>query len=152
MQWNPYVARWILLYNCANDSDANPRGIWIRTADEPWGPWTPPHTLFATTAGLCVFIHRAVKAGQPKCDDLSGPARLGVQGGDYSPFILPSYTSGTYETLHAAARSTFYFTMSTWNPYEVVLMTATIAGPAPPGTTTTTICKPPPPPHPNPCR
>jgi Domain of unknown function (DUF4185) len=153
LQWNPYVARWILLYNCADDSTTNPRGIWIRTADEPWGPWTPPHTLFPTTAGLCVFIHRAVTTKQPKCDDLGGPSRLTVQGGDYSPFILPTYTTGSYATAHEAPRSTFDFTMSTWNPYEVVLMTATIEGPKPPlPVTTTTICKPPPPPAANPCR
>jgi hypothetical protein len=152
VQWDPYVERWILLYNCANDSASNPRGIWMRTADEPWGPWTPPHTLFPTSQGLCGFIHRAVKSGQPQCDDLSTPARLADQGGDYSPYILPSWTSGTYPTKTSSARSTIYFTMSTWNPYEVVLMTATIGGPAPPHVTTTVpVCKPVPPPKANPC-
>lgn len=120
VQWNPYVGRWVLLYNCADTTATNARGIWMRLAIHAWGPWTAPQTVFPTSDGLCSFIHRAVKAGQPKCDDLSGPQRMNVQGGDYSPFIIPTFTRG------GGGTSTIYFTLSTWNPYEVVVMSATL--------------------------
>jgi hypothetical protein len=120
VQWNPYVARWVLLYNCADTTATNPRGIWMRTATQAWGPWSAPQTVFATSSGLCAFIHRAVTAANPKCDDLSGPNRMNVQGGDYSPFIIPSFTTG------GGGRSTIYYTLSTWNPYQVVIMSTTI--------------------------
>jgi hypothetical protein len=120
VQWNPYVKRWVLLYNCSNTTATNPRGIWMRLAVHAWGPWTKPRTIFASSSGLCAFIHRAVKPNQPQCDNLSTPNRMSVQGGNYSPFIVPTFTTG------GGGSSTFYFTLSTWNPYEVVLMSATI--------------------------
>ena len=122
VQWNPYVQRWVLLYNCSNTGAANPRGIWMRLAKQPWGPWTQPQTIFATSGGLCLFIHRAVTSSQPQCDTLSTPERLGVQGGDYSPDLIAPFTTGT------RGSSTFYYTLSTWNPYQVVIMSTTIAG------------------------
>jgi hypothetical protein len=45
---------------------------------------------------------------------------MNVQGGDYSPFIIPSFTTGSHGS------STFYYTLSTWNPYQVVVMSSTI--------------------------
>jgi hypothetical protein len=32
VEWNPFVKRWVMLYNCRNDSPANPRGIYMRVA------------------------------------------------------------------------------------------------------------------------
>ena len=32
VNWNPFVKRWIVLYNCLNDTPANPRGIYMRNA------------------------------------------------------------------------------------------------------------------------
>ncbi len=125
VEWNRFVHRWIMLYNSSNNSTANPRGIWMRVADQPWGPWSDPQTIFNADSdnGLCTFIHRAVTSGHPACDSLSSANRLDVQGSDYAPYFISRLTTGDA----ARATSTFYFTMSTWNPYEVVVMQSSIA-------------------------
>ena len=125
VQWNPFVQRWVMLYNCLDHTSANLPGIYMRLAPQPWGPWSAPQTIFNSSrdGGLCHFIHRAVTATQPACDDLSGPARLSVEGGN-PPYIIAPFTTGDA----ALAASTFYYTMSTWNPYVVIIMKTTIQG------------------------
>jgi len=128
VQWNAYLGRWIMLYNCADDTPRNPRGIYMRLASAPWGPWSQPTTIFSTKAGLCAFIHRAVRPGQPACDQLSAPNRSDIQGGDYAPYMIGRFTTGTRATSTAPASTTIYYTMSTWNPYQVVIMATTVQG------------------------
>lgn len=115
-QWNPYLQRWLMLYNCANNSKRNPRGIYARTAIQPWGPWSAPLTVFDLQTSLCQFIHKA----NSRCDNLSDAKRKSTQGGAYSPYMLQSYTTGNLAT----AQTTIYYTLSTWNPYQVVLMSS----------------------------
>lgn len=124
VEWNRFVRRWVMLYLCTNYTRTNPGGIYMRFAEQPWGPWSLPQTIFNAKrdGGLCQFIHRAVSPGNPACDDLSPPARLGVQGGEYGPYIMSRFTTGE----EARATSTFYYTMSTWNPYTQVIMKTTI--------------------------
>ncbi|GAC1392116.1 MAG: hypothetical protein NVSMB46_07000 [Candidatus Saccharimonadales bacterium] len=126
VQWNKYLEKWVMLYNCADNTPANPRGIYMRIASEPWGPWGDPITLFNTKDGLCKFIHKAITAGEKPCDKLSGRARMDVQGGDYSPYMVERYTTGKHATSTTPASSTFYYTLSTWNPYEVILMSSSV--------------------------
>ncbi len=125
VDWNPYVQRWIMLYNCLNDTPKNPRGIYMRLAEHPWGPWSAPQTIFNPTRdnGYCYFIHRAVTPQNPTaCDSLAGPDRLADAGGDYGPYFISRMTTGDV----TAGTSTFYFTMDTWNPYTQVIMKASI--------------------------
>jgi len=126
VMWNPYVRSWIMLYNSANNTTANPHGIWMRSSQYPWGPWSPPQTVFnpGRDSGFCHFIHRAVTPTLPICDSLSGAARLADGGGDYSPYFISRFTTGD----SIGRTSTFYFVMSTWNPYEVVIMKASVQG------------------------
>ena len=58
--------------------------------------------------------------GEPEVRRPEWTHRTNVQGGDYSPFIIPSFTTG------GGGRSTIYYTLSTWNPYQVVIMSTTI--------------------------
>jgi hypothetical protein len=113
--WNPYLGQWLMLYNC----DLPPYAIVMRTAEKPWGPWSPPASLFdpARDPGYCHFIHAAVN---PPCDVVSDPGREDVFGGPYGPYVIPRFTSGL------GRESTVYFTMSTWNPYETMLMRSTL--------------------------
>jgi len=113
-----------MLYNCTNNTSANPSGIYMRVATQPWGPWSAPQTIFNAKRddGLCHFIHRAVTPSQPACDQLTDPARLGVQGGDYGPYMITSMITGDASRM----TSTLYYTMSTWNPYVVVVMKSMI--------------------------
>ncbi len=126
VEWNRFVHSWIMLYNSSNNTATNPRGIYMRYAAEPWGPWSQPQTIFnpERDSGLCYFIHRAVNSTHPACDSLSGPGRLADGGGDYSPYFVSRFTTGDSVQM----TSSFFFVMSTWNPYEVVLMKASIQG------------------------
>ena len=123
--WNGFVQRWVMLYSCANTSHGSTPGIWMRLAEQPWGPWSEPQTIFNAKRdnGLCHFIHRAVGADNPMpCDDLSVPERKGQEGAHTSPSIISRFTTGD----EAHGTSTFYYTMSTFNPYTVVIMKASI--------------------------
>jgi hypothetical protein len=124
VEWNRYVRSWVMLYNSSNNSPANPHGVYMRYSPQPWGPWSPPQTIFnpGRDNGFCYFIHRAVTPANPACDSLSIAARLGDGGGNYSPYFISRFTSGD----SVQKSSTFFFVMSTWNPYEVVIMKASI--------------------------
>ncbi|MFI5293632.1 MAG: DUF4185 domain-containing protein [Thermodesulfovibrionales bacterium] len=125
VQWNQFIHRWVMLYSCANHTRATLGGIWIRLAEKPWGPWSAPQTIFNAKRdeGLCHFIHRAVDVQNPTaCDTLSPPERKAQSGGNYAPYLIPGFTAGD----EALGTSTFYYTMSTWNPYGQVIMKSTI--------------------------
>jgi hypothetical protein len=111
--FNSFINRWIMLYNCGN-----PRGINIRTAKNPWGPWTKPQVLFdpGKDGGYCHFMHVSWKV--QKCDSVQDPGREDVYGGEYGPYQYTHYAKGS------KGSTTIYFNMSTWNPYTVVLMKA----------------------------
>jgi hypothetical protein len=115
VEHNPFLKKWLLLYNC--DS---PRGINFRVSDTPWGDWSQPQVLFdpQRDAGYCAFIHQSFAIRQ--CDTLSDPGKENVSGGEYAPALISRFTTGD------PTQTTIYFLMSTWNPYEVVLMKASL--------------------------
>ncbi|MEM2872932.1 MAG: DUF4185 domain-containing protein, partial [Nitrososphaerales archaeon] len=86
----------------------------MRSALLPWGPWSQKQTLFNAfnDGGYGHFIH------WPGHDNISDPFRYNEWGGPYGPYIVEKFTTGGNN------RSTIYFTLSTWNPYTVVLMRA----------------------------
>lgn len=112
--WNPLLRKWMMLYNCGA-----PRSqILLRTADRAWGPWSAPQLLFdGPRDGWCRFMHD----GAGGCPWLSDPHSPTVAGDPYAPSLIASLTRGA-----AGSRSDVYFLMSTWNPYAVVLMKATL--------------------------
>ena len=125
VEWNPFVRRWVMLYNCTNNTASNPRGVYMRLAQQPWGPWSAPQTIFNPVRdhGYCYFMHRAVDSLSPApCDNLCGPDRIAEAGGDYGPYFISRFTTG--DSLKGT--STFYFTMDAWNPYTQVIMKAAI--------------------------
>ncbi|MFL5341177.1 MAG: DUF4185 domain-containing protein [Gemmataceae bacterium] len=108
----PSVERYVLLYN-----SGEPRGIVMRSAAQPWGPWSDAAIIFDPwqDGGYGHFLH--IAAGfRPAEDGLSDPGREAEWGGEYGPFVMPRYTTGN------AACCRIYYTMSTWNPYQVVVM------------------------------
>jgi hypothetical protein len=112
--WIEPLGVWLMLYNAPF-----PRGILGRVATQPWGPWSdPPIIVFDPSLGYGVFMHIA-----NSCDGLSDPGREAEWGGEYGPYVISRYTT---KNLIAPKAANVYFTMSTWNPYEVMLMTATI--------------------------
>jgi hypothetical protein len=117
VSYNRFIRRWILLYNCESDKVGR---IVMRTARFPWGPWSAPQIIFdpGRDRGFCHFIHRSWKF--KKCDSLSDPGRQNESGGPYGPYQLRDYAVGN------SRRTTIYFTLSTWNPYTVVMMKSTL--------------------------
>jgi hypothetical protein len=111
--WNSNLRQWLMLYNC------NP-GVIGRLADKPWGPWSDAAVIFDQDqdAGNCYFIHGSGDCGPPS--DPESPAN-GGPGGVYAPFVIPGYTKGGEGT------TTIYYMLSTWNPYQVVLMRSILA-------------------------
>ncbi len=119
VSYNRFIRKWIMLYNCFTPQRQH-RGINMRTADYPWGPWSEPQLIFEpwNDAGYCHFMHVSWKF--KKCDDLSDPKRENTWAGEYGPYQFEDLASGD------DLSTTIYFTMSTWNPYTVVLMKATL--------------------------
>lgn len=111
--WNRFLRKWLMLYN-----SSDPRGVNFRVADRPWGPWSQTGVLFHPNAdnGYCHFIHRAWTEHFPPCDHVHDPGKEAVWGGDYGPYLIQRYTQGD------SSGTTIYWVMSTWNPYNVVLM------------------------------
>ncbi len=99
-QWNPAVGRWLMLNGCAD-----PRGINLRQAERPWGPWSEPQVIFSDTRDGRYFMH------QPYSDRLGDPGREATAASEYAPFFLPFFK-------YDHDQATIYYTMSTWNPYE----------------------------------
>lgn len=106
------VKRYVMLYN----SQA-PRGITMRSAGAPWGPWSKGTVLFEPWRdnGYGHFMQISAKFKQ-KSDALSDPMRADEWGGEYGPYTMARFTSVSDR------RCRIYYTMSTWNPYQVVVM------------------------------
>jgi len=125
--WNPFLRKWLLLY-----SDDAPRGILFRTSDLPWGPWSPVGVLFDPWVdnGYCNFIHVSWDSSQTLgafgkyCDnvhdDMFGQWREKEWGGEYGAYVISNYSTGDQTS------TTIYYLMSTWKPYQAVLMKSTL--------------------------
>lgn len=102
------VKRYVMLYNASE-----PRGITMRSAEMPWGRWSAGSVIFdpGRDNGYGHFMH--VKS---KADGLSDPHRAAEFGGEYGPYIISRYTGET------GGHTRIYYTMSTWNPYQVMVM------------------------------
>jgi hypothetical protein len=108
----PTVKRWIILYN-----SIRPRGITMRSAPNPWGPWSEGHIIFDPwkDKGYGHFMHKLNWRG-PSKDGLADPGRKNQWGGEYGPYVMARYMTGD------ANGCRLFYTMSTWNPYQVVVM------------------------------
>jgi hypothetical protein len=114
------INRYVMLYN-----SGEPRGVTMRSADAPWGPWSNGTVIFEPWRdnGYGHFMHISAKFKE-KSDTLSDPKREDEWGGEYGPYQLAEMSTG------GRGRTAVYFTMSTWNPYAVVLMRVRLALPA----------------------
>lgn len=118
VSYNRFIGKWIMLYNCCCVEET--RGINMRTADQPWGPWSEPQTIFDPWRdnGYCHFMHTNWEFR--KCDSVHDENRENEWGGEYGPYQFEDLAIGEDST------TTIYFSMSTWNPYTIVLMKATL--------------------------
>ena len=107
------VGRYVLLYN-----SPHPRGITLRSALAPWGPWSGGEIIFDPwrDGGYGRFMHIPTDFKADRSDSVNDPGRETVWGGEYGPYIMARFTTG------GKGRCRLFYTMSTWNPYQVVVM------------------------------
>jgi len=121
VSWVAPMQRWLMLYNCQRGPDGKfvlGGSVKARLAVAPWGPWSAPTEVFKpdTDNAWCRFMHRPSSANPP-CADLLGNQGSGdAEGAPYAPYVLSRFTRST------TFGTEIYFLMSTWNPYQVVVM------------------------------
>lgn len=115
--WIAPVQRWVMLYNAGN-----PRGITMRTAVRPRGPWSAGQVILDPwkdgAYGKYMHISRDFERGPH--DNFGEPGRENEWGGEYGPYLIPRFTRGD------ARRCRLCYTLSTWNPYQTILVESEI--------------------------
>jgi hypothetical protein len=98
----------------------------MRSAHNPWGPWSEPVVVFDPwkDGGYCNFIHRSWQS--MNCDSAYDPGRENVWGGEYGAYVVERFTKNVGNDVN------LFFIMSTWNPYNTVLMETTLHPPTAP--------------------
>jgi hypothetical protein len=114
--WNRPLGKWLMLYNCA-------RRIWARIAPAPWGPWSTPTKILGDDDGFACRLVMVPDGCGTRRDFWPGNRRNGkfVAGGFYAPYVLDRYTTAAAAD-GASRRSTIYWLVSSWNPYQVTVM------------------------------
>jgi len=116
--WNSALQRFILMHNESG-------GIQAQFAVAPWGPWTDPIVIFQhdDAWGSKLLHHQGdqiVRSLNTVYDSTGIPVNYGTDPGAlYSPNLLDKFTQ------NADGSVTVYYTVSTWNPYEVFLVSST---------------------------
>ena len=151
VSWVDPIKQWVMVYGGDGwDVVAGVYGpvthapggpIKIRFASEPWGPWSAPQTLLAAgdpatgtlQYGSHGILHSAACGSDCAPDE---PFWHNVPGAPSSPYgvlygasIIDPWTTAVSAPSGAAAN--IYWTVSTFDPYEVVLMRSTIDASSP---------------------
>jgi hypothetical protein len=118
--WNRSLGMWLMLHNC-------PGGISARIARAPWGPWSAPTRILGGDDGVACRLLMTREGCGNRRDFWPGKHTSGkfVAGGFYAPYVLDRYTGGASGG-GPGRRSTIYWVVSSWNPYEVSVMRTTL--------------------------
>lgn len=130
---------WLMTYDADGTNPPATRGVFLRSAASPWGPWSDPIPIFNAcdnggfgTAGKGGYIHYVHAKGGVVCNlalvSPSGPGGPTIAeekgqhdpettvGATFAPLMIERFMSVNNDLLSV------YYTMSTWNPYTVVEM------------------------------
>ncbi|MGH3851926.1 MAG: DUF4185 domain-containing protein [Pseudonocardiaceae bacterium] len=120
VRWNPLLEAWVCLYNADWAADRSAvGGIVMRWSKRPYGPWSQGEFVFSVNDGLGKFIHQP---GADHTQDGFGSDRSADSGATYGPYQIPQFAH--WSDSDSGVR--IYFTMSTANPYQAMLMTVSI--------------------------
>jgi hypothetical protein len=124
--WNRALKAWLMLYNCG------PWNIEARTAPEPWGPWSDPVSLLNPIhdPGVACSIIMSLTGcpGLQRRDYWpTGIKGKYVPGFFYAPFVMNRYSQSAAPPPGSTRATTIYWTLSTWNPYDVIVMQSELA-------------------------
>jgi hypothetical protein len=114
VHYEPALNQWLAFYNC-NDTISV-----VRAATSPWGPWSAAGDLFDSKTAYCKYLYEG-DAGCPQLSDRPQRDNPLPNGHTYGPYAIASYSTPTPQGVQV------FFTMSTANPYTVMLMTAELA-------------------------
>ncbi len=113
VQYCQQLGKWIMLYNAGPE-------IHLRSASLPWGPWSQPTVIFDgwrdNAYGRYMHFHDTNSPAQDVFSDFALDYSSDPTGGPYSPNLIPRFFQGDQN------RVKIVYTMSTWNPYQVVVM------------------------------
>ncbi|MCX7009419.1 MAG: DUF4185 domain-containing protein, partial [Kiritimatiellaeota bacterium] len=115
--WIGAIQRWIMLYNASE-----PRGITMRTASRPVGPWSAGQVILDPwkDGAYGKYMHISSQFNGGTRDNFSEPGRESEWGGEYGPYLIPRFTRGD------ARNCRIYYLLSTWNPYQTILVESEI--------------------------
>lgn len=119
VRWLPEAARYLMLAMTGPDDPAGPAVV-LRTATQPWGPWSPRLRLLNWIADgmhppdVARRFIRAFADGTDPVGDAVFRQQADATGAAYAPYIFDARRAGDQLMLR--------YTLSTWNPYQVVLM------------------------------
>ncbi|MCX7017980.1 MAG: DUF4185 domain-containing protein [Candidatus Sumerlaeota bacterium] len=116
--WIAPVGRWAVFYNAGS-----PRGITMRTAARPWGPYSPGQIIMEPWNDDAYGRYMHVSWDWKHLDAFHDSGQANNWGGEYGPYIIPRFTEGN------ATRCRIYYAMSTWNPYQAIMMRSEIGQP-----------------------
>ena len=119
VHYNEPLGLWVLLYNC--------RGrIVMQVAERPWGEWSAPQVVLDSKDARCKYLVNVCKSGKGRCctDQALPNLKEGARGGGYGPYVLSSLTESS-----DAGEATIYWVLSTWVPYNTVLMRTVLQRP-----------------------
>ncbi|HEY3411318.1 MAG TPA: DUF4185 domain-containing protein [Propionicimonas sp.] len=118
VRWVPDVGAYLMLAGSGPEDPIGP-AITLRVAPHPWGPWSQRLRLLdwvATGMSHADPFTRFIKAageGDPVGDRIF-PGQADGTGAAYAPYLFDTRLEGDDLVLR--------YTLSTWNPYQVVLM------------------------------
>ncbi|MFT4296435.1 MAG: DUF4185 domain-containing protein, partial [Micropruina sp.] len=117
VRWVPALGRYLMLAMSGPDDPAG-AAVLLRTASEPWGPWSPRLRLLDWIADGMRPADGSRRFIRSSAHDVVGDAvfagQAGSTGAAYAPYFFDARRDGDAVVLR--------YTLSTWNPYQVVLM------------------------------
>ncbi|MGC3994544.1 MAG: DUF4185 domain-containing protein [Propionicimonas sp.] len=117
VRWSEEAGRYLMLTASAPEEDIG-NAVVLRAAGEPWGPWSPRIRLLDwVVTGMSLDPHtrfiRATRDDEHVGDRIFRAQASGT-GAAYAPYLFDTAVDGDDLVLR--------YTLSTWNPYQVVLM------------------------------
>ena len=129
--WNSALHAWLLLYNC-NLSETS-QVVLARVAPAPWGPWSGASVMLNPHRddSWCHLLWKAPGKGNgcdTREDEWGGsPETAGkLDGAFYAPFVMERYSTPVRTFMPYRRSATIYWLLSTWNPYQVIVMKTTL--------------------------
>lgn len=128
VRYNTYLGSWMMTY-----TSLSVHGVCIRLSATPWGPWSAPLRIQDIVGNPPAYAHVDNRVAGLRQDWMYDGAMQVPGGGQkamsqtgwiaYSPAIIEPLIQGKT----ADAATTIYYTMSTWSPYTVVLLSAKLS-------------------------